>query len=173
VEAIREVHPPFALIAGGRPAQAATLEAEGIPTYLHVPSLGLLDLFLKQGSRRFVFEGQECGGHIGPRTSFVLWEQQVQRLLQHDKPEELSLLFAGGIHDGRSAAMVSALVAPLAARGAKVGVLMGTAYLLTEEAVKSGAILPAYQEAVANCDATALLETAPGHVTRCAETDYV
>src|SRR5205807_8114541 len=55
----------------------------------------------------------------------------------------------------------------------KVGVLMGTAYLFTEEAVASGAILPAFQEAALNCQRTALLETAPGHATRCAVNDYV
>ena len=49
----------------------------------------------------------------------------------------LQLLFAGGIHDRLSAAMVAAMAAPLAARGVKVGVLMGTAYLFTEEAVSS------------------------------------
>ncbi len=70
--AIAEVQPPFALIAGGRPAQATELEADGIATYLHVPSPGLLGLYLREGARRFVFEGRECGGHVGPRTSFVL-----------------------------------------------------------------------------------------------------
>lgn len=38
LEVIRAHRPPFALIAGGRPDQAAELEAEGITTYLHVPS---------------------------------------------------------------------------------------------------------------------------------------
>ena len=41
---------PFAIIAGGRPDQARELEAQGIPTYLHVPSPGLLRMFLKDGS---------------------------------------------------------------------------------------------------------------------------
>src|SRR5205807_5167529 len=81
LEAVRSVRPPLALIAGGRAAQAAALEAEGIATYLHVPSPGLLDRFLADGARRFVFEGSECGGHIGPRASFPLWEAQVERLL--------------------------------------------------------------------------------------------
>jgi NAD(P)H-dependent flavin oxidoreductase YrpB (nitropropane dioxygenase family) len=72
LEVIRTYRPPFALIAGGRPDQAHLLEQEGIPTYLHVPSPGLLKLFLDSGSRRFVFEGRECGGHVGPRSSFVL-----------------------------------------------------------------------------------------------------
>jgi acyl transferase domain-containing protein/NAD(P)H-dependent flavin oxidoreductase YrpB (nitropropane dioxygenase family) len=170
---VEEFRPPVALIAGGRPDQAQSLEQKGIDTYLHVPSPALLDLFLNDGAHRFVFEGRECGGHVGPRSSFVLWEQAVERLLAHPAPEELSILFAGGIHDARSAAMVGALAAPLAARGTKIGVLMGTAYLFTEEAVSSGAITPGFQEAALRCERTALLETGPGHATRCVETDYV
>ena len=83
LEAIRSYKPPFAIIAGGRPDQARELEAQGIPTYLHVPSPGLLRMFLKDGARRFIFEGQECGGHVGPRTSFALWEAMVEVLLEH------------------------------------------------------------------------------------------
>src|SRR5262249_25957347 len=54
MEEIRRARPPFALIAGGRPDQARVLDAEGIATYLHVPSPGLLRRFLKDGARRFV-----------------------------------------------------------------------------------------------------------------------
>ncbi len=54
-----------------------------------------------------------------------------------------------------------------------MSVLMGTAYLFTEEAVRCGAIVPGYQRAARQCTATALLETSPGHVTRCADTPYV
>lgn len=169
---LRDIKPPLALIAGGRPSQAAPLEAAGIATYLHVPSPGLLDLFLGDGARRFVFEGRECGGHVGPRTSFALWEAQLDKLLAHPAVADTSVLFAGGIHDARSCAMVAAMAAPLAARGAKVGVLMGTAYLFTHEAVASGAIQPGFQQAAIACTATSLLETAPGHATRCADTAF-
>ncbi len=171
--AIEAVHPPAALIAGGRPAQARTLEAAGIPTFLHVPSPGLLELFLKDGARRFVFEGRECGGHVGPRTSFALWEAQVEKLLAFEALPEVEVLFAGGIHDDVSAAMVAALAAPLAARGARLGVLMGTAYLFTEEAVSAGAILPGFQAAALACEETRCLQTAPGHATRCVDGPYV
>src|SRR4029077_11651255 len=122
--------PPFALIAGGRPDQARELEQHGIPPYLHVPSPGLLRTFLKDGARRFIFEGRECGGHVGPRTSFVLWETMIEVLLEHlgssGQGDAPSVVFPGGIHDARSAAMVAALAAPLAQRGVGVGVLMGT-----------------------------------------------
>ncbi len=170
--AILDVRPPVALIAGGRPSQARSAEAAGISTYLHVPSPVLLDLFLKDGARHFVFEGSECGGHIGPRTSFALWETQMERLLAFGEPEQLSVLFAGGIHDARSAAMVAAMAAPLAARGARIGVLVGSAYLFTREAVECGAIGRAFQQAALDCTSTALLETGPGHAIRCAETGY-
>jgi NAD(P)H-dependent flavin oxidoreductase YrpB (nitropropane dioxygenase family) len=152
------------------------LEAAGIATFLHVPSPGLLDRFLAEGARRFVFEGRECGGHIGPQASFPLWESQLQRLLRYDDAHgcagQLHVLFAGGIHDERSAAMVTALAAPLLERGARIGMLMGTAYLFTEEAVTAGAIRPEFQRAALGCERTVLLETAPGHSTRCADSPY-
>jgi len=171
---VHDVRPPYALIAGGRPSQAAPLEAAGIATYLHVPSPGLLDRFLREGARRFVFEGFECGGHVGPRASFPLWDTQIERLLAvPEAVPDLHVLFAGGIGDERSAAMVAAAAAPLSAAGASVGVLMGTAYLFTEEAVAAGAILPGFQQAAVDCRATVLLETSPGHATRCAPTPYV
>ncbi|WP_240805398.1 type I polyketide synthase [Streptomyces sp. A1547] len=170
--AVAEVRPPHAIIAGGTPAQAAPLEAAGTTTHLHVPSPGLLERYLAEGARRFVFEGLECGGHVGPRTSFALWEEQIELLLGCPEPAALDVLFAGGIHDARSAAMAVAAAAPLAGRGARIGVLMGTAYLFTEEAVAAGAVLPGFQRAAVECTETVLLHTAPGHATRCAATPY-
>ncbi|MPZ19325.1 MAG: SDR family oxidoreductase [Luteitalea sp.] len=176
LDVVQDFHPPAALIAGGRPDQAAALEARGVATYLHVPAPALLSLFLDEGARRFVFEGRECGGHVGPRSSFVLWSSMVELLLDAIRggvdAEELHVLFAGGIHDARSAAMVQAIAAPLAAAGVRTGILMGTAYLFTEEAVRSGAILSDFQEQAIACTRTVLLETGPGHSTRCAETPF-
>ena len=176
LDVIRQIRPTHAIIAGGRPAQAAALEEAGIATFLHVPSPGLLGQFLRGGARRFVFEGAECGGHVGPRNSFPLWEAQVGVLTEfldsQSGPDGLAVLFAGGIHDARSSAMVFALAAPLIARGVAVGVLMGTAYLFTEEAVRAGAITPVFQRQVCAAAGTALLQTAPGHATRAATSPF-
>ncbi|MFD7376447.1 SDR family NAD(P)-dependent oxidoreductase [Streptomyces mirabilis] len=178
LEVVREIRPSHAIIAGGRPAQAAALEEVGISTFLHVPSPGLLKQFLEAGARKFVFEGAECGGHVGPRNSFPLWEAQLGVLddflagAKNGTATELQLFFAGGVHDERSAAMVTALAAPLSARGAAVGVLMGTAYLFTEEAVSAGAVLPLFQRQVIDAERTDLLETAPGHATRCVHSAF-
>jgi len=175
LEVIEELRPRYAIIAGGRPAQAAALERLGITTFLHVPSPGLLKQFLDAGVRRFIFEGSECGGHVGPRSSFPLWEAQLSVLLDFlgaNPDAELDVLFAGGIHDERSAAMVSAMAAPLRAHCCNVGVLMGTAYLFTEECVRDGAVQPLFQRQVVDAEATALLETAPGHATRCVTSPF-
>ncbi|MBH1937601.1 SDR family NAD(P)-dependent oxidoreductase [Streptomyces sp. AV19] len=178
LEIVRELRPACAIVAGGRPAQAAVLEEAGVATFLHVPSPGLLRQFLAAGARKFVFEGAECGGHVGPRGSFALWEAQAEVLGEFldahgdAEPGELRVFFAGGVHDKRSAAMVAALAAPLTARGVVVGVLMGTAYLFTEEAVDRGAVRPLFQRQVVAARRTELLETAPGHATRCVHSPF-
>jgi acyl transferase domain-containing protein/NAD(P)H-dependent flavin oxidoreductase YrpB (nitropropane dioxygenase family)/acyl carrier protein len=173
-DVVRELRPTHAIIAGGRPAQAAALEADGITAYLHVPSPGLLRQFLAAGARRFVFEGAECGGHVGPRNSFPLWQSQIEVVRGHveEGGAPPAVLFAGGAHDDRSVAMIAAMAAPLVRMGVEAGVLMGTAYLFTEEAVASGAIQPLFQRQVVDATRTDLLETAPGHATRCVHSGF-
>ena len=71
-----------------------------------------------------------------------------------------------------SSAMVQVMVAPLAARGVKLGILMGSAYLFTQEIVATGAIVPRFQQAVVECERTVNLESGPGHASRCAYTPF-
>ncbi len=167
--------PSCALIAGGRPDQARTLEEAGIPTWLHAPTPALARLYIEQGARRLIFEGRECGGHVGPLGGFALWEGVVANLLELPGPliRELKLLFAGGIHDRRSTQWIEALAAPLTARGAQIGILIGTAYLFTHEALQTGAITPVFQQEALACRETLTLETGPGHASRCALTPFV
>ena len=174
LEVIRVHRPPFALIAGGRPDQARALEDEGITTYLHVPSPGLLKLYLADGARRFVFEGWECGGHVGPRTSFVLWDTMVRTLLEELPRRELGLPRPARRRDSRRdlGGDGSAAAAAAAVAGTRVGALLGTAYLFTPEAAECGAITPTFQEAAVAGDSTVLLESGPGHATRCLPSPY-
>src|SRR5262249_42573425 len=53
-----------------------------------------------------------------------------------------------------------------------VGVLMGTAYLFTHEAVSCGAIVPRFQQEALDCEGTVLLQTSQGHAIRCVKTPY-
>ncbi len=174
LDVIYEIKPSFAIIGGGRPSQARELEALGVASYLHAPSPGLLQSFLAEGARRFIFEGNECGGHTGPRTSFVLWESAIETLsnAKLDDPTSVHVLFAGGIHDALSAAIVSMMATPLVARGMKVGVVMGTAYLFTEEIVSTGAVVEQFREQAVKCEETALLQSGVGIYTRCAQTPF-
>lgn len=178
IKAIDGHRPAFAILAGGMPVQAQLLESKGLRTYVHMQSVALLEMFIEQGLRRFIFEGRECGGHIGPRSSFVLWDRMIQTLLAlfrkaQLKPEEFHILFAGGIHDALSAAMTASMTAPLAEQGVRTGVVMGSAYLLTEEVVKTGAVVSTFQSNVLGCKETHILETSPGHAIRCCRTPFV
>jgi acyl transferase domain-containing protein/NAD(P)H-dependent flavin oxidoreductase YrpB (nitropropane dioxygenase family) len=176
---VKKTKPPFIVIAGGRPDMAKQFEADGMTVYLHVPSPELTRNFLEAGARRVIFEGRECGGHVGPRTSFVLWDQMVRVILNHlrgaganTKPEDYHIIFAGGIHDARSAAMVAAITAPLAERGVRIGVVIGTGYLFTNEIVSTRAITATFQEEAIACRETVLVESGVGHATRCADSPF-
>jgi malonyl CoA-acyl carrier protein transacylase len=176
---VMKYKPPFVIIAGGRPDMAKSYEDQGVHVYLHVPSPELARSFLVAGARRLVFEGRECGGHVGPRSSFVLWEQIVRVMLEHlgaavptRKADDYHIVFAGGIHDALSAAMVAALAAPLAERGVRVGLVIGTGYLFTHEAVSSGAITSTFQAEAVACSNTILVESGVGHATRCADSAF-
>jgi acyl transferase domain-containing protein/NAD(P)H-dependent flavin oxidoreductase YrpB (nitropropane dioxygenase family)/NADP-dependent 3-hydroxy acid dehydrogenase YdfG len=170
--------PNYAIIAGGRPDQAVALEAQGIPAFLHVPSARLLGYFIENGARRFIFEGRECGGHIGPMSSFTLWSLMIDQILteidrQKVDPSDLQCVFAGGIHDAFSSAVLQVMLAPLIARGVRLGVIIGTAYVFTKEIVDTGAVLSGFQDAMVKIDDTVALTTGPGHASRCARTPFV
>ncbi|MGP8050898.1 MAG: SDR family NAD(P)-dependent oxidoreductase [Desulfobaccales bacterium] len=177
IKVILEFRPRFALIAGGQTYQVKQLEQADIATYVHIPTPGLLRMFLAEGLSRFVFEGRESGGHVGPFCSFVLFETAINVLLEspavNKAPENYHILFAGGIHDDLSAAMIGVLAGQLIERGIKVGLQMGTAYLFTEEAVSSGAIVRTFQQEALQCNSTTLLVSSPGHADRVIETPFV
>ena len=176
LRAVLKARPRFAILAGGRPDQAAALEAAGIKTYIHAPSARLLEMFLRAGSRRFIFEGRECGGHVGPLSSAMLWDAAFHVLLDFQsrasKPDTIDVLFAGGIHDAVSAAMVGALAGAGSAASIRAGVLMGTAYLFTRDAVETGAIVEPYQAEALACRDTVVLDFEGGHAVQCAPTAY-
>ncbi len=173
----RRYSPRLAILAGGRPDQAEQVEAAGIETFLHVPAAKLVPLFLQDGARRFIFEGRECGGHVGPLSSFVLWSTIVDTLVEEIDAgrvdgADLRVLFAGGIHDDVSSAIVQVLAAPLLVRNVQVGCLMGTAYLFTDEIVSSGATVEGFQRNALECEKTVILESGPGHGSRCAYSPF-
>jgi NAD(P)H-dependent flavin oxidoreductase YrpB (nitropropane dioxygenase family) len=173
---IKAFHPPFAMVAGGRPDQIEQLEKSGIATYVHATSPALLKMYMNHGASRFVFEGRESGGHVGPRNSFLLWEQMINTFFENFPPgrshQNYHILFAGGIHDDLSAAMISVIAHSLSKSGVRVGVQMGSAYLFTAEAVQSAAILKDYQDRILASNRTVILEMGGGHANRCIDNPF-
>ncbi len=164
----------FCVLAGGTPAQAKEIADSGMRVFIHAPTPELLSLFISQGWRDFILEGRECGGHIGPLSSLSLWERSVEVVagLSSAVSKDICLVFAGGIHDSTSAAFVGYLTQPLARAGTTVGLLIGSAYLATQEIVQDGAITQSYQDVSLDCTTTVFLETSPGHQSRCADTEF-
>ncbi|CAK9113561.1 Polyketide synthase PksN, partial [Durusdinium trenchii] len=177
IAAVEETCPPYAIVDARQPQLASSLEGKGIATYLKVASPEALPALLAGGARRFIFEGLECGGVVGPLSSFALWEQAIQKLadakLSADEASQVHVLLSGGVHDRRSAAMVTALAQPLIELGMKAGFLLGTPYLFTEEFVSTGAIVSGFQEEALNSDHTVLLKTDDEHGMRCAATNFI
>lgn len=177
LDALASFAPPFAIISGGLSDQVGLFESMGIKAYFHVPSPEILDIFLQAGAKRFILEGSECGGHIGPRSSFILWEVMTEKLLEHigaaGGPADYHVLYAGGIHDALSASMAAVIAAPLALQGVRVGLQLGTAYLFSEDIVETGALAAGFQENVLGCSKTAVIESSPGHAIRCCDTPFV
>lgn len=174
---INRLRPKFAIIAGARINQVLELEGKGIATFVHAAAAGIVTHYLEEGVRRFILEGRECGGHVGPMSSFVLWSAVVDALRDHPvlkrNPCDVQIVLAGGIHDAVSAAMAMTVVEPLAEIGVQVGVLMGTGYLFTREIVEAGAIVPDYQKVALECAETRCLWEGPGFGNRCAITPIV
>lgn len=175
---LEEHKPPFALLAGGTPSMAQRLEKAGIATYYHTPSPQILRDALERGLKRFIFEGMESGGHIGTLSSFVLWEQcleVLERQAEEGKlPEDdISILFAGGIHDDLSAAMVQTLCARIASLKVNCGLQMGTIYLFTEEIVKTESLKELYQEVAIDTSETRITGDTVNVRARSAPTPYV
>ena len=52
-----------------------------IKTYIHAPTPELLEVFIQEGARKFILEGRECGGHIGPMSSLSLWERSLNVMM--------------------------------------------------------------------------------------------
>ena len=174
-DVIKQIQPPFVLIAGGRPDQVDEFESHGIKAFIHAPTLELFQQYIAEGATNLILEGRECGGHVGPVGSLVLWEQCVEHLLLSKLPksvESYHIIFAGGIADAATCATARILSSKPKALGIRVGILTGTPYLYTDEAVSSGAIIESYRDTVIDASNTINLETGAGHASRCAFTPF-
>ncbi|MFM8927703.1 MAG: beta-ketoacyl synthase N-terminal-like domain-containing protein, partial [Rhodoluna sp.] len=174
IEEVKKYQPNLIILAGGNPAQTEQFGELSDRAFLHSPTPELFEAQLAEGCRRFILEGRECGGHTGPCSSFALWEGCLQVLSQQPKnvQEETYILFAGGIHSKKASKLILELLSRSGLDGLIHGYLVGTLTLFSIEAVSTGAISPVYQNVLIDTTHTVLLETAPGHQSRCAITPF-
>ncbi len=174
LQMVKDYKVPFALFAGGIPSQIIDLEKAGTKTYLHAPSVSMLKNGIKSGCKRFIFEGGEAGGHVGALSSLVLWEVAIAHV-NEEKEYDLStfsLIFAGGISTCYAGFFISGLSSLLVARGAKVGVQVGTAYLFTQEIIKTKSLKSQYQQIISQLDETVVVGESVGLLSRTAPTQF-
>lgn len=175
IDLILATAPSVALLDGRHAHRAADLTKAGIIPFWHVDSLELLEKLLAQGARHFVIEGNECGGPLGPRSSFSLWQCAIDALLETklSQPDEVHVVFGGPIHDSLSSAMTAAAAAPLASRGMRLGVQLGSAYFFTPESVETGIITRTYHEAILHGQSITHLQTGGETTIRCVPSPFV
>ncbi len=174
MDMVKKYKVPFALFAGGIPSQIIELEKAGTKTYMHTPSVSMLKNAMESGCTRFIFEGKEAGGHVGSLSSLVLWDAAITRLLEDTRTDltGISLIFAGGISTCFASWFISGMAATLAARGAKIGLQVGSAYLFTKEIIDTGAMKKRYQEILCKRDDTVVIGTSVGLASRTAPTEF-
>jgi len=173
LDMVKKYKAPYALFAGGIPSQAAELEKAGTKTYLHTPSVSMMENAIKSGCRRFIFEGGEAGGHVGMLSSLVLWEDAVATLINKNyEVSDLYLVFAGGIATCFASFFISGLTSFLAARGAKIGIQVGTAYLFADEIVETRCIKPQYRDILIRENETMVIGKSLGLASRTAPTEF-
>jgi NAD(P)H-dependent flavin oxidoreductase YrpB (nitropropane dioxygenase family) len=174
LDQIKHHQVPFALFAGGIPAQVNELEKAGTKTYLHTPNMMMLDNAIENGCKRFIFEGTEAGGHVGSLTSMVLWESAMNRLMKQDEHRlgEQTVIFAGGISTAHASAFVSGLSSSLARKGTRIGIQVGSAYLFTNEIVALKSIGTLYQNTLTSARKTIVTGNTVGLPSRTVPTPF-
>ena len=113
---------PVIVFAGSVPRESEIerAKASGAKVLVFASTELLAKRMIRYGVDGLILEGMEAGGHIGPVSGTVLWQQI---LFQYS--ENIPIFIAGGIATGK-------LMARLLIMGA-AGIQMGTSFVMTEE----------------------------------------
>ncbi|MFX0082695.1 MAG: SDR family NAD(P)-dependent oxidoreductase [Candidatus Hodarchaeota archaeon] len=170
---IKKYGPEITLIAAGTIDLGVQVKNLGNKVLIHTPVLSMFKKAIKSNLDYMILEGSECGGHFGTLSSFILWEC-ILEYLDKEKDiftEKLNVIFAGGIIDEVSSAMLGGMI------GNHLdiinpGIQMGTAYLLSEEIVTTRALSPVYQELLLNNSSTKVIGTTVNTRARVISTEF-
>ncbi|HDZ17112.1 MAG TPA: SDR family NAD(P)-dependent oxidoreductase [archaeon] len=160
LKSISKYGPKITLLAAGSINQGVQIKKLGNTTLIHTPALAMFKEAIKRKLQYTILEGNECGGHIGMLSSFILWESILEYLEKNKKDisEKLNIIFAGGIINEVSTAMLASMIGNHLDM-INPGIQMGTAYLLSEEIVNTKALSPIYQELLLNNSTSTIIGT--------------
>ncbi|MFX1346453.1 MAG: beta-ketoacyl synthase N-terminal-like domain-containing protein, partial [Promethearchaeota archaeon] len=173
LKCISKYGPDITLIAAGTIDLGVQVKNFGNKVLIHTPALSMFKAAINNNLDYMILEGSECGGHFGTLSSFILWEHILEYLDEQKKSlsEKINIVFAGGIINEVSSAMLGGmignhlnLIVP--------GIQMGTAYLLSEEIVRSNALSPVYQELLLNNSSTKVIGTTINARARVIPTEF-
>jgi len=165
---------PICLIAAGSVQLARRIQALGFKTLFHAPAVALFKDAMDNDIEYLILEGNECGGHIGNQTSFILWESVLQYLdsIRNKVTNKVNVIFAGGIADEVASAMLSGMIGSHLSV-ISPGIQMGTGYLFTEEIVETQALTQLYQEQLLNSTQTKVIGSTVNTRARTVLTKFV
>ncbi|KKN42669.1 hypothetical protein LCGC14_0710920 [marine sediment metagenome] len=174
LKSISKYGPNITLIAAGTTNLGMQVKKTGNIILIHTPALSMFKDALKKHLDFMILEGKECGGHFGILSSFILWEIILEYLDVNrvEISEKVNIIFAGGIINETSTAMLAGMI------GAHLdiinpGIQMGTAYLLSEEIVRTQALSPVYQDLLLNHSSTRVIGTTVNARARVLPTPFV
>ncbi|MHA1419191.1 MAG: SDR family NAD(P)-dependent oxidoreductase [Candidatus Heimdallarchaeaceae archaeon] len=165
---------PICLLAAGSVQLARRIQSLGFKTLFHAPALALFKDAMDNDIEYLILEGNECGGHIGNQTSFILWESILQHLdtIRDKITKKVNVIFAGGIADEVASAMLSGIIGSHLSI-ISPGIQMGTGYMFTEEIVETKALSQFYQEQLLNSTQTKVIGSSVNTRARVVPTKFV
>ncbi len=168
LDAVAAARPTCVILDGVDVAHSTRLESEGLAVYVVVRSPAEFQTALDRGARGLIVLGSEGGGSTGVTDSLSLWEVAVDELTRQPDGDVagIRLLLGGGLANARGALMAAVLASPLTESGVEIGLYVGTAYLMTQQATAIGAIPPAYHGSLLHMKDTAVTGRSVGQPMR-------
>ncbi|MFX1468949.1 MAG: SDR family NAD(P)-dependent oxidoreductase [Promethearchaeota archaeon] len=174
LQSISKYGPKIILIAAGTIELGVRVKNSGNMVLIHTPALSMFKEAMKKDLHFIILEGSECGGHIGILSSFILWELILEYLDMHNEEinKKINIIFAGGIINEISTAMLAVMIGNHL-NLINPGIQMGSAYLLSDEIVNTGALSSVYQELLLDNSSTIIIGTTVNTRARVIPSDFV
>ncbi|MCP4715124.1 MAG: hypothetical protein GY868_08410 [Deltaproteobacteria bacterium] len=124
LDVVAKARLPIIVFAGSLPKRSEIQKAKdsGAKVLVFASTASLAKRMLSFGVDGLILEGMEAGGHIGPVSGPILWQQ-----ILFEYCDQVPIFIAGGISTGR-------MIASLLLMGAS-GVQLGTRFVMTDDCI--------------------------------------